>query len=91
MFEITDEYKKMCTACWGEYGRDKPLILAPKDTRRKAPSKQWRSEYYQLIMAVETKFPGETRHETALRYIREAEMGHGGLASKENYNEQTEY
>jgi hypothetical protein len=26
-----------------------------------------------LIMAVERKFPGETRFETALRYIREAE------------------
>ena len=30
-------------------------------------------EYYELIFAVQTKYPGETRHETALRYIREAE------------------
>ena len=29
--------------------------------------------YYELIMAVETKHPNETRHQTALRYIREAE------------------
>ena len=29
--------------------------------------------YYELIMAVGTKFPNETRHETALRYIRERE------------------
>lgn len=31
------------------------------------------SLYYQLIHAVESKYPGESRHETALRYIREAE------------------
>ena len=30
-------------------------------------------KYNELIMAVETKYPEETRHETALRYIREAE------------------
>jgi hypothetical protein len=29
--------------------------------------------YRELIHAVESKFPGETRHETALRYIQERE------------------
>jgi hypothetical protein len=29
--------------------------------------------YYELLYAVERKHPGETRHETALRYIRQAE------------------
>jgi len=29
--------------------------------------------YYELLFAVETKCPGETRHQTALRYIRQAE------------------
>ena len=29
--------------------------------------------YSELVMAVETKHEGETRHQTALRYIREAE------------------
>lgn len=29
--------------------------------------------YQELIMAVSKKYPGETRHETALRYIRQAE------------------
>lgn len=29
--------------------------------------------YSELLMAVERKFPGESRHQTALRYIREAE------------------
>lgn len=31
-------------------------------------------KYYELIMAVESKFPNETRHETALRYIKEREQ-----------------
>jgi hypothetical protein len=30
-------------------------------------------KYYELLYAVARKFPNETRHETALRYIREAE------------------
>ena len=29
--------------------------------------------YMELLMAVARVFPGETRHQTALRYIREAE------------------
>ena len=30
-------------------------------------------KYQELIFHVETKHPGETRHETALRYIKQAE------------------
>ena len=33
--------------------------------------------YHELIYAVSEKYPGETRHETALRYIREAEKSAG--------------
>jgi hypothetical protein len=32
-----------------------------------------REKYNELLMAVEKKFPDQSRHETALRYIREAE------------------
>lgn len=32
-----------------------------------------RSLYHELLYAVEKKYPGETRHQTALRYIQEAE------------------
>jgi hypothetical protein len=31
--------------------------------------------YDELLQAVETKYPGQTRHETALNYIKQAEMG----------------
>lgn len=33
------------------------------------------SPYEELLMRVESKYHGETRHETALRYIREMEAG----------------
>jgi hypothetical protein len=31
-------------------------------------------KYFELLYAVGRKFPGESRHDTALRYIRAAEM-----------------
>lgn len=44
-----------------------------------------RDRYYELLYAVEKKHPGETRHETALRYIREAEAhtGDPGQSTRE--------
>jgi hypothetical protein len=33
----------------------------------------WREKYNELLFAVERAYPGESRHETALRYIREKE------------------
>jgi hypothetical protein len=41
-------------------------------------------QYNELIMAVGNKYPGETRHETALRYIREAETNNAGPAQKQD-------
>lgn len=33
----------------------------------------WRDLYQELLYAIETKHPDESRHQTALRYIRERE------------------
>jgi hypothetical protein len=33
------------------------------------------SNYYELLYAVSKKYPGESRHQTALRYIREGDTG----------------
>ena len=41
----------------------------------KIESEGLKEKYYELILAVATKCPKETRHETALRYIFEAEKG----------------
>jgi len=40
--------------------------------------------YNELILAVAKKFPGETRHQTALRYIMDAEKHIDGPAQQEN-------
>jgi hypothetical protein len=32
-----------------------------------------RNAYYELLFSVANKYPDESRHETALRYIRQAE------------------
>ena len=43
------------------------------DEIRQKQSAIAQAKYHELIMAVCRKFPGESRHETALRYIREVE------------------
>ena len=40
--------------------------------------------YKELIYAVANKFPGESRHQTALRYIRNAEKGSDNAAMQED-------
>lgn len=42
-----------------------------------------RGKYTELLIGVANKFDGETRHETALRYIKNAEKGSNG-PEKEN-------
>jgi len=39
--------------------------------------------YNELLYAVARKHPNETRHQTALRYIQQAERGDGGSGAKE--------
>jgi hypothetical protein len=39
------------------------------------------AKYHELLFAVERCFPGESRHETALRYIRETERRVGEAGS----------
>ena len=41
------------------------------------------ASYSELIMAVEKKYPGESRHATALRYIQEAERHEPGPPQEE--------
>jgi len=40
---------------------------------RARKSNEIREKYNELLLAVASKFPGETRHQTALRYIMESE------------------
>ena len=51
-------------------------------------AERWKDKYHELIMAVGNKYDGETRHETALRYIRQAESCQGGPAQESTNSDQ---
>ena len=56
------------------FGKFKTLVHFP--TRKFKPEEELESvqeSYYELIMAVENKYPGESRHQTALRLIKEGQ------------------
>jgi hypothetical protein len=49
-----------------------------------AEPNDYKEKYFELIMGVANKFPDETRHETALRYIKERERGSGTACSEKS-------
>ena len=55
---------------------------AAKDRAEQAEAglAQAQENYMELLYGVSKKYPGESRHQTALRYIRQAESHHGGPA-----------
>lgn len=63
-----------------------PAIASAIARARAAPedSPDLKAKYMELIMAVARKWPGENRHETALRYIREAENTSNAVAARAN-------
>ena len=72
-----------CDRCgrWGEpverNDEDRIIdsVIAIEERARGYTRTNTDEKYNQLLMAVGKKYPGETRHETALRYIRQAEIG----------------
>lgn len=55
-----------CEKCRGDYYSWTPNIC-------EKCAEELQGKYMELIMAVAKKFPDETRHQTALRYIMKAE------------------
>jgi len=61
------DFKEVTLENWPVKSTDSAGYVALlEDTQKK---------YNELIMAVESKFPGESRHDTALRYIQDRENG----------------
>jgi len=58
----------------GSYNR---LLAQVELHERIAELEKEATAYKELLFAVASKFPGESRHDTALRYIRNAEKGCG--------------
>ena len=50
-----------------------PQPLSEESAKPAGAPDAYKAKYEELIMSVGTKWPNETRHETALRYIRRAE------------------
>ena len=73
--------------------RDENLRLMDGIAKMKAEAGRLRDDYNDLIMKVSKKYPDETRHQTAKRYIKLAErgtiggMGSGGSLKQEAKNE----
>ena len=61
---------------------------AQNDTAKPAGDGGITKLYHELLYQVATKHPGETRHETALRYIRNAERGSNQTQASQSGDEQ---
>lgn len=60
--ELIEENRKLC--------EQEPLYTSP---RPETLATDYKALYHELLFAVESKWPNETRHQTALRYIQRAE------------------
>lgn len=66
-----------------EWGRTADMFCAWKaGAACRTQAEGAKDRYNELLFAVARKFPGESRHETALRYIREAEAPQSGTATQ---------
>ena len=57
------------------------IIISSSGEIKDHKKKSVNDKYHELLMAVGNKFVGESRHETALRYIMEAESRCSGVGS----------
>ena len=73
-------------ALYGQYGASEAYraMLAAAPTPPVSEDRNKLELYGELLYAVASKFPGESRHQTALRYIRNAEKGSGNTATQED-------
>ena len=69
LMALADEYAASCSN--GNTLGDNPLRAALREALAQPAAEP--DPYQELLYAVSQKYPGETRHETALRYIRQAQ------------------
>ena len=58
-----------------------PALIAELE-QAESRLREAQAQYDELIYAVAQKWPGETRHQTALRYIQSAERGDAARAAE---------
>lgn len=84
--EVEKKHGLLVNACEeskANWLRAEKAEAAVEQAREEGRKEQW-EKYDELLYAVGQKFPGESRHETALRYIREREHSVDNSAAKES-------
>ena len=69
----TEIIKKVKKHCWFTCDEEKILFEEMLNQFEKSILESQNKKYNELLMAVESKYPNEIRHQTALRYIQERE------------------
>lgn len=75
------------TYLWGRINGERYMVRQDAESNILSGGVPISQKYSELIMAVARKFPNETRHETALRYIRDAERERDCYAAKQTENQ----
>ena len=82
---MKDMIMKRCKECHQPTLNEPPICLScycrMNHPVRKEPE-DYKTLYHELVMSVARAYPGETLHQTALRYIQQAETGTSGEASQ---------
>ena len=71
---------RKCAGVWGMHDPTKTFVKWDKelnDLHYPIENEDIKNKYYELLFSVGNKYKGETRHETALKYIRHAEEVNG--------------
>lgn len=84
--EYFGDMHKSCSSNAAGQGREAYPAPAGSASLVAQPPRDVSELYHDLLYAVARKFPGESRHETALRYIRDTEerVGEAGSCKQNN-------
>ena len=77
---------KRCNSVWGMHPPTKTFIKWDSelnDLHYPIENEDIKNKYYELLFAVGNKYKDETRHQTALKYIKSAEEVNGLSASQQ--------
>ena len=83
------KHKEELRAYWKELNDFIATLLSSRDTYWKERVESEQRKYNELLLAVGNKYEGETRHQTALRYIQNAETSNDSVAKLSNNEEET--
>lgn len=93
LMELVDDYGSLCASADCSLSGEN-IMQEMKEAKAKIQKiadsldqlESLREKYNELLYAVGNKYPNESRHQTALRYIKQAETssGEGGECCKED-------